>query len=91
VKLREITRGGSVSKKADENRKTIRKQKTGKPGRPKEVEVKGGANTEPVPVQRLSAISGTDAPKGVVTVSGGTPKVPGVEIVSRGGTQSTTR
>jgi len=80
-----------MAKKAAENRKTIRKQKTGKPGRPREIEVKGGSDSERLPVQRLSAISGTDAPKGVVTVSGGTPKVPGVEIVSKGGRQSTTR
>jgi hypothetical protein len=83
-------RGGNVPRKNKSDEKlNKRKQYTGRVGRPREVEIGGAPVNQPVEVQRLSAISGTDAPKGVQRLSGGTPKVSGVEIISKGEPKST--
>jgi hypothetical protein len=73
-----------MSKKADEKRQTMRKQYTGKPGRPREVEIGGITRPEPVEIQRLSATSDPSTAKGVERLSGATPRVSGVEIISKG-------
>jgi hypothetical protein len=63
--------------------KHIKKQRTGKRGRPREVEIAGGPRNDPITVQRLSASPGVEGtPTGVQRLSGGTPKVPGVEIIT---------
>jgi len=59
-----------MSKKASRDRQTIRKQYTGQPGRPREIEINGGGTVNREPIKRLSATdAGSEGAKGVQRLS----------------------